>query len=106
METLPNFIGKLKDLTLLDLRHNKITTLPTELADLPNLTKLDFGHNRNDSHSPAIPEFIELDAKEEDEQVVGQVPVPKEVVNAGGSDLIAYLNEYPPPPLLPQTTDG
>lgn len=43
---LPESIGKLKQLRLLDLSHNQLTTLPESLAQLVELESLSLGDNR------------------------------------------------------------
>jgi len=92
---VPKVVGNMTGLTLLDLRHNKITTLPTELANLTQLKVLNFTSNKNDksSSTSANIDLASLDVEDTSEAMVGQVPIPKEVVDSEGKDLIAYLQE-------------
>jgi leucine-rich repeat protein SHOC2 len=46
LTSIPFNIGKLTDLTCLDLRHNQLTSLPASIGNLTKLTHLDVQHNK------------------------------------------------------------
>ncbi|KAG2244766.1 hypothetical protein Bca52824_093378 [Brassica carinata] len=60
VEWLPDSIGKLSTLTLLDLSENNIVVLPNAIGGLSSLTNLDLRSNRNNQLPESIGELLNL----------------------------------------------
>lgn len=99
IQSLPDWIGSLSNLTSLDLSHNKITTLPRQLADLGDDLKLDLRDN------PLTPPLDEL-AKQRTSALFAYL---RSLPEDAAPDPVETAETVPPArvaPLVTQVVDG
>ncbi len=76
MTHLPSEIGQLRDLTELNLDHNRLTSLPPEIRHLQNLSSLDLHGNQLDHLPSEVGELTNLTLFDvSDNPLSGPLPV-------------------------------